>query len=304
MNERQPLPIVSTHLPKSDLVFDTIAIVGLGFVGGSIALAARQVWPSALIIGVDEQTIIETAVRMQAIDVGADDLVVAAGAELVILAAPVVENIRLLAEFDGVVQGRAVITDVGGSKRAMDEASAILPERLTFIGGDPLAGGPLRGIGAARPDLFVGRPWILTPGHQADPAGLERLRAFVAALGAEVRTMTSGEHDRLVAYLSHAPQVVINVLMQVVGEQLGEHGLALAGRGLMDATRLAMSPASPWKDVLATNQDLAGQALDGIIDLLSFVRSRLDSGETIEGLFESAAYWRARMPARRPSEPS
>lgn len=304
MTDERSLPIISPgQLPQAEPVFTRIAIVGLGFIGGSIALAARQVWPSALVIGVDQNDVLETAMRMHAVDVGADDPVVAAEADLVILAAPVVENIRLVTELAASIRGDALITDVGGSKRVIVDAAAVLPERLTFIGGHPLAGAPRHGIDAARPDLFVGRPWILTPSSSEQP-GLDRLKRFIEGIGAEPRLMTAIEHDHLVSYLTQLPQLVVSIMMQVVGEQIGEHGLSFAGRGLADTTRLAATPGHTWKDVLATNDDMAGRALDAFTEMLSYVRARLESGETIEGLFESAAYWRGRLPIRRSSDPS
>jgi len=304
MSAGQPLPIVSpAQLPQAEPVFHRIAIVGLGFIGGSIAMAARQVWPSALVIGVDRNDVLETAMRMHAVDLGADDPVVAADADLVVLAAPVADIIGLLGALPTDVRGDAVITDVGGSKRAIVEAAAGLPARLSFIGGHPLAGGPRRGLDAARPDLFVGRPWILTP-PAPDSPGLGPVQAFVEGLGAEPRVMTPVEHDHLVSYLAELPQLVVNVLMQVMGEEIGEHGLGFAGRGLVDTTRLAATPGHVWKDVLATNADLAGRALDAFTEMLAYVRANLEHGETVEGLFESAAYWRGRLPARRGSDSS
>lgn len=304
MSDGQMLPIVSpAQLPQAERVFDRVAVIGLGFIGGSIALAARQVWPTALVIGVDTNDVIETAVRMHAVDVAADDPVVAAEADLVVLAAPVHENIRLLADLDACVRADAVITDVGASKRAIVDAAAGLPPRLAFVGGHPLAGAPRRGIDAARPDLFVGRPWILTP-TSPDAPGVDRLQRFVEGIGAEPRIMTAAEHDHLVSYLTELPQLVVSTLMQVLGEQIGDHGLSFAGRGLLDTTRLAATPGHTWKDVLATNGDMAGRALDAFSEMLAYVRARLESGETIEGLFESAAYWRGRLPTRKASEPS
>lgn len=304
MSDERALPVISPgHLPQAEPVFDRIAIFGLGFIGGSIAMAARQVWPKALVIGVDDNEVLETAMRLHAVDLGADDPVVAAEADLVILAAPVVENIRLVGALADHLGGEALVTDVGASKRAIVEAAGVLPARLGFIGGDPLAGAPRRGIDAARPDLFVGRPWILTPRVPEAP-GLDRLKQFVTGLGADPRVMTPVEHDHLMSYLAQLPQLVVSILMQVVGEQIGEHGLSFAGRGFLDTTRLASTPGHTWKDVLATNDDLAGRALDSFTEMLSFVRTRLESGETIEGLFESAAYWRGRLPMRRPSDPS
>src|SRR5882672_4128358 len=100
-------------------IFDKIGIVGLGLIGGSIALAARQTWPSALVIGVDNKDVLETAMRLHAIDVAADDLIVLAEADVVFLAAPAQQNIALLADLDDNVRGPAIVTDTSGTKRAI-----------------------------------------------------------------------------------------------------------------------------------------------------------------------------------------
>src|SRR6476660_3201504 len=138
------LPVIQpgqlNRRPGEAPIFHKIGIVGLGLIGGSIALAARQIWPTSLVIGVDNKDVLETAMRLHAIDVAADDLVVLAEADLVILAAPVRQNIALLADLDENVRQPAVITDTGSTKREIVAAAASLPPRFTFIGGHPLAG--------------------------------------------------------------------------------------------------------------------------------------------------------------------
>src|SRR4249919_1970521 len=145
------------------LIFEKIGIVGLGLIGGSIALAARELWPTSLVIAVDNKDVLETAMRLHAIDVAADDPVVLAEVDLVILAAPVRQNIELLGELDEHVRQAAVVTDTGSTKRAVVEAARALPPKFTFIGGHPLGGSAKGGLENARPDLFKGRPWLLTP---------------------------------------------------------------------------------------------------------------------------------------------
>src|SRR6187402_245764 len=230
-------------------IFEKIGIVGLGLIGGSIALTVRELWPSSLVIAVDNKDVLETAMRLHAIDVAADDLVVLAEADLVILAAPVRQNLELLEQLDENVRVAAVVTDTGSTKRAIVEAARRLPPRFTFIGGHPLGGAATSGLEHARPDLFKGRPWLFTPPGDAGGESLERLLAFVRALGALPRLIEVAAHDRLLAFLSHLPQLTASALMQAVGEAVGEDGLALAGRGLVDTTRLASSSAEIWKDI-------------------------------------------------------
>ena len=281
--------------PSEPPIFQKIGIVGLGLIGGSIALAARQLWPSSLVIAVDTKDVLETAMRLHAIDVAADDLIVLAEADLVILAAPVRQNLALLDALDDNVRQPAVVTDTGSTKRAIVEAAARLPPRFTFIGGHPLGGAAAAGLENARPDLFKNRPWLFTPVNDAGGGALERLTAFAGALGALPRIVSVAGHDRLLAFLSHLPQLTASALMQVVGTAVGDDGLGLAGRGLVDTTRLASSPAEIWRDIAATNADEIGEALDTFISLLQELRNDLHGGERLADVFDEANRWRAAL---------
>lgn len=299
------LPVLQSPVPPapaSPAPFERVAIVGLGLIGGSIALAARAAWPQALVIGVDRNAVLEKAMVRHAIDVASDDLMIVSEADLVLLATPVGEIVRLLPELAGRVSGNAVVTDAGSTKRAIVEAARVLPARLPFVGGHPLAGAAQGGFDAARPDLCAGRPWLLVPGADAGAAAdpLDKLKAFVQGIGARpVLISSAAEHDRLLALLSHLPQLAASALMGVVGEGVGVDGVALAGRGLVDTTRLAASPADIWRDICATNADEIRPALDRLIALLERVRDGLADGEEIDRLFESANEWRARLVADR-----
>lgn len=289
------IPLTQAPASVSDApVFQRIAIVGFGLIGGSIALACRERWASSLIIAIDRKDVLEDAMRRHAADVGGDDLVMAAGADLVVLAAPVRQNIAALERIAAHVPGDAVVTDVGSTKQAMVDAARGLPPRLVFIGGHPLAGAAVGGLAAARADLFQARPWIVTPTGAADDAHLLRLGAFIEALGARVEIMTADAHDRLLAHLSHLPQLTVSALLHVIGEHARADGLAFAGRGLRDTTRLASSPAGIWRDILATNRDHVVQALDELIAVLQRLRDDREGGE-LQRIFESAARWKAAL---------
>jgi len=276
-------------------IFARIGIVGLGLIGGSIALAAREIWPSSLVIAVDNKDVLETAMRLHAIDVAADDMIVLAEADLVILAAPVRQNLALLAELDENVRLPAVVTDTGSTKREIVEAARSLPARFTFVGGHPLGGAAASGLEHARPDLFKGRPWLFTPTGDAAGDALDKLLSFARGLGAEPKVVDVAAHDRLLAYLSHLPQLTASALMVIVGDAVGDTGLSLAGRGLVDTTRLAGSPAEIWRDIAATNADEIGPALDGLIELLDGLRRDLRSGDQLSDLFTRASRWRRRL---------
>ena len=275
--------------------FRRMAIVGVGLIGGSIAFAARRAFPEATLVGVDRDDVILAARQLGAVHHGGTDLDVVRGADLILLAAPVRQNVAALTRLPAVIEGTATIFDVGSTKRAILEAAQALPPRLAFVGGHPLAGAARGGIEASRADLFEGRPWILTPTADTDPAALARVAAVVRAFGATPIEIGAEAHDRILAYTSHLPQLTASALMHVVGEGVGERGLKLAGRGLADTTRVASSPATIWTDICATNADEILPALDGLIRTLTGMRDGLAAGVPPEPVFRSGARWRRRL---------
>jgi prephenate dehydrogenase len=316
--------MIQSGQDSSPPVFERIGIVGLGLVGGSIALAARQVWPSGLVIGVDRNEVLEQAVARHAIDVAASDLTIVSEADIVILAAPVLRNISLLKQLPEYIQEPVIVTDVGSTKRAIVQAATALPPHVTFVGGHPLGGSTRGGIEAARADLFTGRPWLFTPSPGAGDARLgagesqlatenavddartgrageamRRLFRFAKALGAVPYAIDAGRHDHLVAFISHLPQLTVSVLMHIIGDAVGEEGLGLSGRGLQDTTRLAGSPADIWADICASNADEIRAAIDALVDVLQRLRGSIDDRETIERLFEAANRWRSALVDKR-----
>jgi len=164
--------------------FQRIAVVGLGAIGGSIALAVRQAWPQALVIGIDTHEVVEMAIRLHAIDVGSDDLALAGDADLVVLAAGAEENARALPYLADAVAGDAVVFTLGDSGSVADRAT-ILPARLPLVAGLPSVDLQGRGLVAARTDLFEGRPWTVSA-VTAGPGDAERVRELVRALGGAV----------------------------------------------------------------------------------------------------------------------
>ena len=282
---------------SSEPPFSRIAIVGLGLIGGSIAFAARKAWPSIRVLGIDSETVLREAVSRRAIDASSTELAAIAGSDLVILAAPVRQNLTLLRQVTAHASPEAVITDVGGTKRAIVEAASGLPSTVTFVGGHPLGGGARGGFEFATASLFTRRPWIFTPPDAAGPRiqqALARLSAFVTGIGAQPSTMTAARHDQVMALISHLPQLTVTALMEVVGTTV-DGDIRLAGQGLVDTTRLASSPAAVWRDICSTNADEIARALDLLIERLSDLRSDLQRAEIIDSVFDQAAHWRAEL---------
>ena len=286
-------------MPPSDPPFQSVAIIGLGLIGGSIALAVRERWPAVRIAGVDRKAVLAHALGSGAIDRGADRAADVAAADLIILAAPVRQNLTLLPDVVQRLPATSVVTDVGSTKHDIVEAARALECAGSFVGGHPIGGAEQGGFGFARPDLFRHRPWIFTPVTGTPAAALERLFTFAQALGARPSSMDALAHDRVMAFLSHLPQLAASALMDVIGAGAGESGLRLAGRGLVDTTRLASSPPDTWRDVCATNADAVGEALDELIARLLELRADLRSGDAVSRIFTEAARWRAELMSGR-----
>jgi prephenate dehydrogenase len=282
-------------MSSDDPALETIAIVGLGLIGGSIALAVRERWPSVRVVAVDRPPVLAHAAGSGAIDRGAASVADIGKADLVVLAAPVQQNVQLLGQAVAHLDAAStIVTDVGGTKRDIVAAARQLPPGWCFLGGHPIGGAEHGGFGFARPDLFRGKPWIFTPDASTPSGVLDRLTHFVRGLGARPTTMEADDHDRLMAFVSHLPQLTASALMQVVGHSAAD-GLTLAGRGLTDTTRLASSPVSSWREVCATNADVLGAALDELIATLTKLRADLQGGSVVEEVFDEAAKWRAEL---------
>jgi prephenate dehydrogenase len=305
-------------MSSSEVPFPSIAIVGLGLIGGSIALGVRERWPQSRVFGVDAEPVLAHAVGAGAIERGFDTIAALPDVSLIVLAAPVRQNIELLRQISGRV-GRVrspldrlgatrsgvegpgppdrplTITDVGGTKREIVNAARALPPGVTFVGGHPLGGGERGGFAFARPDLFAGRPWIFTPDGSDMPDAVERLSRLAAGLGARPLIKSADEHDRVMAFVSHLPQLAASALMDAVGSAAHGEGLRMAGRGLIDTTRLASSPADVWRDICLTNADAIEAALDCLIQRLTQLRGDLRHGDDVEAIFAAAARWRAEL---------
>ena len=258
--------------------FRNVAVVGRGLIGGSIELALSRLPDPPPVAALDRE----------------DDLSILVQSDLVILAAPVSENIRLLSVIPVYLAAGTLITDTSSTKQRITEAAGALPPHLHFIGGHPIAGAATPGRGAAKADLFDGKPWILTPGAAASTEDVDRLRALVTAIGGRPQVMAAAEHDRLFALTSHLPQLAASALMHVVGERAGVAGLRLAGSGLRDSTRLASSPGTLWRDIVDSNRPNVNSALDELIVALQRIRD--DKGtDAVEAIFSSAAHWKSQL---------
>jgi prephenate dehydrogenase len=270
----------------------SLAIVGLGLIGTSVALAARRRWPNIRILGVDRPEALLHPTIVHVCDLASPDPAVAREADVVVLAAPVDVILALMPAIARVARADALVMDVGSTKRAIVAAAQALGVSR-FVGGHPMAGAEVSGPGAARSDLFDARPWFLVPA--SDAPDRSRADAFVESLGAVPVWTDAASHDRLMAAVSHLPQVVASALMVTTGNATGDEGLRWAGAGLRDTTRLAASTAPLWESVLASNHDELQPLLLRLADELRAIAYQLANPNAVREVFDAANRYRTRL---------
>jgi prephenate dehydrogenase len=258
-----------------------VAVLGVGLIGGSIGLAARE-RADAYVCGYDPDARVRArALRLGAIDAQATDIAGAVdGADVVFAAAPVgalVETVRAALAHAG---ADTVVTDAGSTKRTVARAGR---EDERFIGGHPLAGAETAGVEHARADLFEGAVWYLTPARGSTAGVLyERLHRLLAGFGAQPTAIGADTHDRLMASVSHLPHVLANLLVAQASIVLGgedEQRLPAVGPSFRDATRVAGANTSIWTDIYMSNSDALIAGIDGITARLGALRAILEAGD-------------------------
>jgi len=262
---------------------ETVAIVGVGLIGGSIARALRQAGFTGRLIGVSSPRTIEQALRLGVIDEALPLEEAAARSDLIYLAQPISKILSTLEELDACVQPGALVTDAGSTKVQIVRTARKYLHRASFLGGHPMAGKESRGVTSSDPDLFRGRPYVLTPPDGAMPAS-DREREFadwLRKMGARLVFLDPEHHDRVVALASHLPQLLSTALAATLARRPEAEDIRqVAGPGLRDNTRLAMSPYEIWSDILATNAGPIRDALSACIGVLEQLQSELTSEET------------------------
>jgi len=273
-----------------------VAVVGIGLIGGSFALAGRQAGVLGEVVGVarSERTMLE-ALHVGAADrTTADPAEAVRDADLIFIATPVAAIPDVFARIAPALPDGCVVTDAGSTKRAILDAAAALPAHVDFVGGHPMAGSERAGVMAARANLFRGRTWLLTPGDASGDA-VERLRATIDAIGARVVVVGADDHDRIVARTSHLPHLVAAALAGALGECCSEDDFI--GNGLRDTTRIAVGSAEVWREILLTNADDVLAALAEFTAEVERYRDALVSGDAVAltALLEAARACRERM---------
>lgn len=260
--------------------FKHVAIFGVGLIGGSFALAARRAGIAGRITGWDSKEVLERACARGVIDdeQGSPDSATLSEADLVFLAAPVGAIIEFLRTHGPLLKSGAIVTDSGSTKREICRAAReALSSNVSFVGGHPMAGSHNAGVEYSDADLFSGAPYALV----CDETNAGSIRAaktvsdVVRGIGARPVMLTAQEHDRVVARLSHAPQLLATALAAGVDEA----ELRLAGAGFAEMSRLAGSRWPVWEDICRTNADEITTALDELIGRMDAIRSSIASGD-------------------------
>lgn len=279
-----------------------ITIIGCGLIGGSIALALKRRRPENTVVCLDLPDRIP-AIREAGVadQVGTieDYATHVPDSSVVIVATPVQSVLDTVAGIRSFLREGTIITDVGSTKKQiMAEAPGMLPAGVHFIGGHPMAGSEHAGVESADPLLFSDRVYVLCPYSDTPSDALLTLIELVEGLGATPITIDPEEHDRIMAMVSHLPQLISVALMHAAQAGDAEHAMLdkLAGRGFLDMTRLAASDYGIWKGILETNAEAIGLAVSRFSKSLEFVS---------EGMLarDAAAAWEEAGKIRRKMGP-
>ncbi|HYL97412.1 MAG TPA: prephenate dehydrogenase/arogenate dehydrogenase family protein, partial [Blastocatellia bacterium] len=275
--------------------FSNITIVGVGLIGGSFALAARRAGLAERITGWDPNPeSLERAFASGMIDAIASDptpdsndecdVGSASGdasewdTDLVVLAAPVAGILNFLESQGKVLRPGTLVTDVGSTKRAICGSAEKLSAGVHFVGGHPMAGSHEVGSEFARADMFAGASYAVVPTSRSSDEAVRTIQDVASGIGAHPIIMNAAEHDRAVALVSHAPQLLSTALALAALNNGKSSTTAMAGPGFTSAIRLAASRWSIWKDICRTNSDEVSRALTLVARELESLKTALEAG--------------------------
>lgn len=253
-----------------------VSIIGMGLIGGSIALSLARRPDLYQLMGFDVSAPKKTRVG-RVIQEWARSPQEALQADVVILALPVTEIVRFLKKYRKNFRPGSIVTDVGSTKREIcATAWQVLDPSVVFIGGHPLAGKAQSGAEVAEADLFAGKPFVLVPGRNSD--GIDELEKILSILGAGCWFCDAETHDQLLAFTSHLPQMTSIALTLAVAQAIQTQGPVLHGPALREMTRLAESDPRMWQDIVKTNGDHLEDAMDDLISELKKLKQTLKRG--------------------------
>jgi len=266
---------------ESDFSFKKITIIGVGLIGGSLGLALKEKKPNFKIIGIDKQEIIEKAIIRGAIDEGTINLKEGIKeADVVILATPVKIILDLLPQINPFLKKGCLVTDTGSTKtQIVKKANKVLSKDIHFIGGHPMAGSEKYGINSANTHLFLDKTYILTPSNKSKLAALEKIFLIIEMISAKRLILDPFEHDKIIAAISHLPQILAvsltNTISTLVQEENNNNYFKVIGGGFKDMTRIASSPYKIWEDICQTNQENILRSIQEFRNYLEVIEEKL-----------------------------
>ena len=275
---------------KSDIHFNKVAIIGVGLIGGSLAIILREKGIAKNIVGIGRGIKnLETAKKLGVVDEYTQDVKEGVkDCDLVVVATPVASIAKAIKEALPSLKKGAIVTDVGSVKKnIVDEVERFLPDTIHFVAGHPIAGTENAGVEAAFPTLFQNRKCILTPTKKTDKIVLESVKAIWEAAGSQVILMERERHDKILASVSHLPHMVAYSLVNAVADMkdLDENIITYSAGGFKDFTRIASSPPEMWRDICLLNRD-------AILDMIKRFKTRLSKLEMLiqakdgQGIYE------------------
>jgi len=260
-------------------MFQRVAIVGLGLIGGSVGLALRKAKAAQHVAGYDlGRGVSERAQRIGAIDQAYEALADAVqGAELVVLATPVGSMRHLLGQLAPVLTPGSVVTDVASTKtQVMQWAEELLPTSVSFVGGHPMAGKEVSGVEAADAELFRGKVYCVCATARTRPTAVKKVSMMIEMLGAHMRFMEPVQHDEQVAGVSHLPFLASVALVNAVaGQDCWPEMAILAASGFRDMSRLAAGSPEMYRDICLTNGEAITAWMDTYIAMLQQMRDQI-----------------------------
>src|SRR4030043_1473411 len=262
-----------------------IAVIGLGLIGGSLALSLKNINQDFIITGYDiEGEAMNIAKYRNIIDIIAKDYKEAVtDADLIIIATPISKIVEVVKHIKDYLKKGAIITDVGSAKeKIVKRISEILPEGVFFIGGHPMAGSENEGILSATPELFRNTFYILTPIDTTISEPLVMLHSLFTKIGAKVISMKPKEHDENVALISHLPHILSTNLVDMIDDKQKKmkNLFKLCAGGFRDMTRIAAANTKMWLDISLENKDKLMKSIDEYIKYLTKFKSNLQKENT------------------------
>ena len=259
--------------PDFNLAESKVAIIGLGLMGGSLALGLRG--KCAALYGIDpHQPTLELAISQHIVDYAdSDPAKLPPEVDLVILAAPVPSIIALIYQLPFTISHPCIVMDLGSTKKQIVDAMSCLPERFDPIGGHPICGKEKLSLANAERTLYYAAPFLLTPLERTSPRALSAANQIIDALGAKATVLDATEHDRILASTSHLPFLLASALALATPTDVA----AFIGTGFKSTSRVAGTPSSMMLGVLQSNRENVLNALHGLQQQLAEVESALAS---------------------------